>query len=360
MKRPATRAFLPFTILMLVPFLIVHADEVDDLIQSEMERDQIPGLSLAVLKHGQIVKSKGYGFANLELKAPATGDTAYQLASVTKTFTATAVMQLVEDGKIKLTDRIKAHLPELPKKWSEIKIVHLLTHTSGIKSYTELAAIAEHPEKEFTAAEIIALVADLPLQFRPGDRYDYSNTGYYLLGLLIEKVSGKNYGLYLDERIFKVAGMSNTRLNSFSDLIPDRATGYVLSDGQLRNGIFVNPTQPFAAGALITTANDLAKWDTALYTEKLLKQSTLQRMWTSAKLNDGTVLNYGLGWGTREWKGRKYVQHNGGIIGFSSHVRRGLEDGVTIIVLANLSGRAIYAEEIAQRLLSYYAGRSAN
>ncbi|HTG43052.1 MAG TPA: serine hydrolase domain-containing protein [Verrucomicrobiae bacterium] len=332
---------------------VAQADEVDDFIKGVMERESIPGLSLAVLKRGEIIKCKGYGVADIELKSPATPDTVYQLASITKTFTATAIMQLVEDRKIRLSDRITRRLAGLPKTWSEVKISHLLTHTSGIKSYTQLSAIADHPEREFTADEMIALVADLPLEFRPGERYDYSNTGYYLLGLLIENISGQSYGDFLNTRIFTPAGMARTRVNS-SDFIPGRATGYVLGDGKVKKGTFVNPTQPFAAGALITTVTDLAKWDAALYTDKILKQSTLQKMWKSATLNDGTVLNYGFGWGTREWQGRRYVQHNGGIIGFSSHMRRGLDDGLTIIVLANLSGRAIYAEEIAQGLLPFY------
>jgi D-alanyl-D-alanine carboxypeptidase len=340
-------------IFLLVVCAVVQADEIDDFIKGAMERENIPGLSLAVLKHGEILKCKGYGVADIDLKVPAIPDTVYQLASVTKTFTATAIMQLVEDRKVSLSDGITHGLAGLPKTWAEISISHLLTHTSGIKSYTQLSAIADHPERDFTADEMIALVADLPLEFRPGERYDYSNTGYYLLGLVNEKISGQSYGNFLKTRIFTPAGMAHTRVNS-SDFIPGRATGYVLGDGKVKNGIFVNPTQPFAAGVWITTATDLAKWDAALYTEKILKQATLRPMWKSATLNDGTVLNYGLGWGTREWQGRRYVQHNGGIIGFSTHIRRGLDDGLTFIVLANLSGRAIYAEEIAEGLLPFY------
>lgn len=333
-----------------------HADKVDDFIQEEMKRRQIPGLSLAVLRKGKVLKAKGYGFADLEWKIPATAQTVYQLASITKCFTATAVLQLVEDERLALQDKITARLPDLPKAWSDITVWHLLTHTSGIKSYTQLGAIADNPHRDFDKREMIALVADLPLEFRPGERYDYSNTGYFLLGLLIERVSRQSYGAFLDQRIFKPAKMADTRINSFSDLIPRRATGYVLRNGVIGNGVFVNPSQPFAAGALVTSVADLAKWDAALYTEGILKQSTLEQMWRPAKLGNGTWSNYGLGWGTGEWQGRRYVQHNGGIIGFSTHLRRGLDDGLTIIVLANLSGRGIYAEEIAEGLASRYLG----
>lgn len=333
---------------------VASADKVDDCIQAETKRHQIPGLSLAVLKNGQILKAKGYGFANVEWSVPATPETVYQLASITKCFTAAAVMQLVEDGKLTLKDKIAAYLPDLPKAWSEITVWHLLTHSSGIKNYTQLPAIADNPERHFNAVETITLVADLPLEFQPGERYDYSNTGYYVLGMLIEERSGQSYGAFLEKRIVKPAGMVDTRVNDFSDLIPRRATGYVLRESGIGNGVFVNPSQPFSAGALVTSVSDLAKWDAALYTDKILKQSTLQQMWRPAEL--GPLSNYGLGWGTRERQGRRYVQHNGGIIGFSTHMRRGLDDGLTIIVLANLSGRGIYAEEIADAVVPFYLG----
>jgi D-alanyl-D-alanine carboxypeptidase len=196
----------------------VNADKVDDFVQAEMKRHQTPGFSLAVLKNGKVLKSKGYGFANIEIKAPATPETVYQLASITKCFTATAVMILVEDGKLELADKITAHLLGLPTAWSNVTVRHLLTHTSGIKSYTQLDAIALNPQKDIKSEEMIALVADLPLEFPPGDRYDYSNTGYFILGLLIEKLSGVTYGDFLDHRLFKPAGMTQTRVNNLGTL----------------------------------------------------------------------------------------------------------------------------------------------
>jgi CubicO group peptidase (beta-lactamase class C family) len=337
---------------------VALADKVDDFVRAEMKRRQVPGLSIAVLKQGKVLKVKGYGYANVELNVPASPETVYQLASITKCFTATAVMQLVGDGKLALEDQITTRLPGLPAAWSEITVKHLLTHTSGIKNYTELAAIGDDPQKEFTNSGMIALVAQLPLEFRPGERFSYSNTGYYLLGMIIEKVSGTSYGDFLTTRIFKPAGMAATRVNSYSDLIPGRAAGYVLRESTIFNGIFVNPSQPFAAGALVTSVSDLAKWDAALYTEKLLQRSTLESMWAPTKLNDNSLTNYGLGWGIRETPGRKWVQHNGGIIGFSSHMRRGLDDGLTVIVLANQSGRGVYAEEIAGDIAVFFQGKN--
>lgn len=293
---------------------VALADQVDDFVLAEMKRHQIPGLSLAVLKNGKLLKSKGYGFANVELSAPATPETVYQLASITKCFTATAIMQLVEDGKLKLDDPISARLPDLPPAWSKITIRHPLTHTSGIKSYTQLAEIAENTQKTFKPEELVALVRERPLEFPPGERYDYSNTGYFLLGLLIEKISGMAYGTFLDRRIFQPAGMTQTRVNHFADLIPRRAAGYVLREDGIGNALFVDPSQPFSAGALVTSAVDLAKWDAALYGERIVRQSTLRQMWTPAALNDGSLTNYGLGWGIRERGGRKWIQHNGGMV----------------------------------------------
>jgi CubicO group peptidase (beta-lactamase class C family) len=172
--------------------------------------------------------------------------------------------------------------------------------------------------------------------------------------MLIEKVSGQNYGRFLEQRTFRPAGMNASRLNSFAEIIPHRATGYVLLDEGIGNGIFVDPSQPFAAGAIVTSVADLAKWDAALYNDSILRQSTLQKMWKPAKFTTGGLSNYGLGWATLEWRGRRYVQHNGGIVGFSSHMRRFLDDGLTIIVLANLSGRGIVAEQIAEGIVPFY------
>jgi D-alanyl-D-alanine carboxypeptidase len=346
------RTVITVLFVTLLP-TVAFADKVDDFVLAEMKRHQIPGLSLAVLKNVKVLKSEGYGFANVELGVPATPETVYQLASITKCFTATAIMLLVEDGKLKLGDRISARLPDLPPAWSNITVRHLLTHTSGIKSYTQLAEIAEDPRKTFKPEEIVELVREWPLEFPPGERYAYSNTGYFLLGLLIEKISEMDYGKFLERRIFKPAGMTDTRVNSFADLIPRRAAGYVLRDDGIGNALFVNPSQPFSAGALVTSVADLARWDAALYGDGIVRQSTLRQMWTRAALNDGSPTNYGLGWGIQELGGRKWIQHNGGIIGFSSHMRRGLDDGLTLIVLANLSGRGIYAEQIAEGVVTF-------
>src|SRR6185503_5682934 len=211
--------------------------------------------------------------ADVELNAPATENTVYQWASVSKQFTATAIMLLAQDGKLKLEDSISRHYPDSPSTWKDVTIRHLLTHTSGIKSYTSLPNFFKSIRKDYEPDELIGLVKDLPLDFEPGEKWEYCNTGYYLLGLVIEKVSGKSYAQFLKERIFDPLKMSTARLNHQFEIIANRATGYDNRSNGLWRSEFVSPTQPFAAGALVGTVLDLAKWDAALYGHELLPTS---------------------------------------------------------------------------------------
>ena len=196
---------------------------IDDYIQDRMRKSHIPGVSIAIIHDGKVVLARGYGMANVELSVPATENTVYQLASVTKTFTATAIMMLVQEGKLGLDDKINALLPDLPTAWSEVTIRHLLNHTSGIKSYTSVRDFFKTARKDYTQREILDLVAKVPVEFAPGEKWNYNNTGYFLLGMVIEKETGKKYGDYLDERIFKPLGMTQTRVNDLHAVIPNRA-----------------------------------------------------------------------------------------------------------------------------------------
>lgn len=313
-------------------------DQIDKIAQAEQKRLGIPGFSLVVLKNEKVLKIAGYGFANTEVKAPATPETVYQLASVTKQFTATAVLMLLDEGKLGLEDPLSKHLPELPTAWNPITVRQLLTHTSGIKSYTSVEGFEKQVRHDFTHKELLALVADAPLEFTPGSKWDYSNTGYYLLGLLIEKVSGKSYAAFLAERIFRPLGMRSTRVNDLSVVIPGRATGYTKSGSELRNGEYVSPTQPYAAGALVSCVRDMALWYGAIGAGKLLKKATWQQAWTAAKLADGKATEYGFGWGVGELNGHRVLDHGGGIPGFSTHTLHFPQDRVSVVVLTNLEG----------------------
>jgi CubicO group peptidase (beta-lactamase class C family) len=259
-------------------------------------------------------------------------------------------MLLVQDGKLKLDDPVGRHFAKAPAAWSNVTVRHLLTHTSGIKGYTELPNFFDTVRKDYKPEELLGLVLNLPLEFRPGEKWAYSNTGYYLLGLIIEKASGKSYAEFLATRIFGPAGMDTARLNDQFEIIPHRATGYVNRTNGLWRAEFVSPTQPFSAGALMGTVLDLAKWDAALYTDRLLPQGVLAEMWTPVKLNDGETFPYGYGWQTGAIRGHSFVGHGGGIHGFSSFILRLMKDKLTVIVLVNTGANP-------QNLATSVAGR---
>jgi D-alanyl-D-alanine carboxypeptidase len=330
--------FIASVLLLLLLGAAVRADDIDDFVEARRKELNVPGLSIAVVEDGQVVKAQGYGLANIELNVPATADTVYQYASVTKQFTAAAVLLLVEDQKLALDDPIAKHLGDVPEAWKKVTVRHLLNHTSGIKSYTSLAGFARNVRKDYTQAELIGLVRDLPLEFEPGEKFAYNNTGYFLLGMLIEKVSGKKYGEFLQERIFGPLGMKTARVNDRSEIIPNRAAGYQWVGKKHVNADFVSPTQPFSAGALVGTVRDLAKWDAALHDNKFLKPASRELMWTATRLNGGTKQDYGFGWGLGDIRGRRFVGHGGGILGFSTLIMRFLDERVTVIVLMNAPG----------------------
>jgi len=313
----------------------VPTDEVDRYLEAQLKKQDIPGLALAVAREGKVVKAKGYGLADVELNVPATERTVFQWASVTKQFTATAIMLLAREGKLKLDEPVSRLYPEAPAAWSNVTVRHLLTHTSGLKSYTSLPEFNTTLRKDYTPAELIGLVKDRPLDFTPGAKWDYCNTGYYLLGLMVEKASGQSYGDFLAARIFGPLGMETARVNHQFDIITNRATGYEYRTNRLWRAEFVSPTQPFSAGALVGTALDLAKWDAALYTDKLLPRAALEEMWTPVKLNSGETAPYGYGWQLGELRGHPYVGHGGGINGFTSFILRLVKDKLTVIVLVN-------------------------
>jgi CubicO group peptidase (beta-lactamase class C family) len=338
MKAPSIRyAIVGLSLAALLTAPSLRADEVDAFVEKEMQRQHIPGLSIAVVRDGKVVKAKGYGLANVELDVPATADTVYQSGSVGKQFTATAVMMLVEAGKLRLDDKVRQHLPTAPERWKDMTIRHLLTHTAGIKNYDDNDL---DYRKDYTEDELLRLAGSFPLDFEPGTKWRYSNTGYVVLGILIGKVTGRFYGDFLKERIFDPLGMETARIISEADIVRNRAAGYRLDKkGQLKNQEYVSPSlNTTADGSLYLMVRDLARWDAALYTEKLLKRSSLEQMWTPVKLADGKTHPYGFGWGLDEVNGHKVIEHGGAWQGFTSQISRYVDDKLTVIVLTNLAG----------------------
>jgi CubicO group peptidase (beta-lactamase class C family) len=250
-----------------------------------------------------------------------------------KQFTATAVMMLVEEGKIGLDDKLTKHFPDAPESWQKITVRHLLTHTAGMTDYPSDFDL----RRDYTEEELLKTIKAIPLAFEPGDKWSYSNLGYVMLGILIHKVSRKFYGDFLQERIFKPLEMNTARIISEEDIIPNRAAGYRLVKGILKNQEWVSPSlNTTADGALYLNLYDMAKWDAALYTEKLLKKSSLELMWTPVKLNNGKTYPYGFGWSINEVNGHHIVDHTGSWQGFKAYIARCLDDKLTVVLFINL------------------------
>jgi CubicO group peptidase (beta-lactamase class C family) len=334
--------------------------QVDAYVAAQMRAQKIPGLALSISREGKIIKAKGYGFASVELDVPVKPETLFQTGSVGKQFAATAVMMLVEQGKVALDDKISKYFDGTPASWADITVRNLLTHTSGIPDY-ESDALTNRKDPfinlraDYTEQELLRKFETLPLDFAPGEKWSYSNTGYVLLGILIRKVTGEFYGDYLHEHIFQPLGMNSTRIINEADIIPDRSAGYRLVNGQLKNQEWVSPSlNTTADGALYTNVLDMARWDAALYTEKLLKKSSLDQMWTPVQLNSGKTSPYGFGWGLSEIKGHRLIEHDGAWQGFTTAISRYVDDKLTIVVLTNLDSEHSDPDKIAHNIAAIY------
>jgi CubicO group peptidase (beta-lactamase class C family) len=339
-------------------FAADQTDAVDDYIGAEMAKQHLPGLALLVSRGGQVIRAQGYGMSNVELQVPVKPETIFQSGSVGKQFTATAVMMLVEEGKIALEDPLTKYFPDAPASWKRVTIRQLLSHTAGFTDYPKNFDM----RKDYTEAELLKIVESIPLAFTPGTSWSYSNLGFLTLGIVIHRVTGEFYGDFLQERIFRPLGMSTTRIISEADMVPNRSAGYRLLKGKLKNQEWVSPTlNTTADGSLYFSIMDLAKWDAALYTERLLKRSSLEQMWTVAKLSNGQENSgrYGFGWfiGTKfiETKnGHHVVEHEGSWQGFKTQISRYVDDKLTVVVLANLAEAKpkIFADHVAEMYLS--------
>jgi CubicO group peptidase (beta-lactamase class C family) len=312
-------------------------DAVTQWVRAEMQRQHIPGLTLLIAQNGKTVRAEGYGLSNIELNVAAKPESIFQSGSVGKQFTATAVMMLVEAGKVGLDDPLTKYFPEAPATWKQVTVRELLSHTAGFTDYPKNFDM----RKDYTEADLLRMVESVPLAYPPGTSWSYSNLGFLTLGVLIHKVTGQFYGDFLQQRIFKPLGMSTTRVISEADIVPNRSAGYRLVKGQIKNQEWVSPTlNTTADGALYFSVLDLAKWDAALYTDKLLKRSSLDQMWTVTPLKNGKPNSghYGFGWFIENQRGHKLIEHGGAWQGFETQISRYVDDGLTIIVLTNLEG----------------------
>ena len=325
------------TLLLFAPAAAAQTravvDSIDGFVRSELARQRVPGMSVAVLRGDSVLLARGYGYANVEHHVPATDSTIYEVGSVSKQFTAATVVMLSEQGRLRLDDPITRYLPEGSAVWPSVTIRHLLTHTSGIQDDTTLDW-----HRDYTEDEMVRSAAAHPLEFEPGDRESYSSTGYALLGIIIHRVTGVFYGDFLREHLFRPLGMRTARVNSDSDIVPNRAAGYYLVGDTLKNQEWVSPSINSTADCCLSfTVRDLAQWAIGLNHGKVLSRAGLEMSWTPVRLNDGGTYPYGFGWNLTQQRGYRRIGHSGAWLGFQATIQRYPDFDITVIVLANLA-----------------------
>ncbi len=344
-----------FLSTLIVVTVLAHglsgwADPTDDFIRQEMAARRIPGVALTVIQNGEAVKTAAYGFANLEWNVPVATNTVFEIGSLTKQLTAAGILLLAQDGKLSVEDSLAKYLPEVPAAWTNVTLRHLLAHTSGLKSYTGLDGF--ELTRHLTRQQFIQQLAAQPMEFQPGEKFKYCNSGYNLLGYVIEAVSGQSYQDFLRERILQALGMNATTDRNPKQVIPHRASGYE----QTTNHIHINRdddlTDVFSAGAMVSTVGDLAKWNAMLDSDTLLTGDSKRLMWTPGKLNDGSLLTYGFGWRMGSLEGHRNIGHSGSTSGFSASLQRYPDDRLAVIVLTN-TDEAI-ATKLAEKLATFY------
>ncbi|HTF88787.1 MAG TPA: serine hydrolase domain-containing protein [Planctomycetota bacterium] len=325
------------------------AQKIEALAAEQLAKPGGVGLSIAVAQHGKILLAKGYGKADAELDVPANDQTMFRIGSVTKQFTAALVMRLVEQKKLSLSDDLSKYVPEFPLQGRKVTIEQLLQHTSGIKSYTEVTTTWQKMwPLELTHEELLALVKDAPFDFEPGSDWRYCNTGYYLLGMVIEKVAGKSYAEQLQAEICTPLGLTRTRYDSNHELIRNRAQGYAMEGEQLVNDEMFGMSQPGGAGGILSSAGDLVRWQIALSSGKVVKQESFAKMSKPTVLPNGHDTGYGFGLRMEDWEGKPRVWHGGGIFGFNSMLFWLPGDDLHVAVISN--GEALASAELADAI----------
>ena len=322
------------TLMLLLAAPATRADSVDEYLKAQMERNHIPGLAVAIIRDGRMIKLQGYGQANLEWNSLATANTPFQLASSTKPITGTALMLLVQEGKIALDDKIAKYLPDAPAAWQNITVRNLVTHSSGLKDDLGQQTIV-------TVEDAVKAAAALPLTYQPGEKSAYGLIDYVVLTLIIEKVTGAKFQDFLRKRVFEPLGMKSTKFDNatedgpirISDLVKQRASIYNWIEGKPKTFAFLYPAWTYSAGGLYSSASDLSKWVIALDTGKLLSRASLEQMWARQKLNDGKDNSFGIGWVIKAYHGKKTVGHSGGPA--LADILRFPDEELTIIVLTN-------------------------
>ena len=354
--------------------------EIDSIVRETMESDHLVGTSIGVKKGGEVIVAKrrwratilwelrsesrraersslpranGYGYADLENEVKATEHTVYRIGSITKQFTAASIMKLVEAGKLSLDDDLTKFLPDYPTNGHKVTIDRLLNHTSGIKAFTAMPEYRERIRLDLSQEELTDIFSAVPFEFAPGDEYKYNNSAYFLLGTIIEKVSGESYEDFLAGHIWEPLGMLESHYLDNSPIVPNRAEGYEYRDGRVVNDDPISMRLPFSAGALGSSVTDLFTWQSALLNNRVVGESSYERMITPGSLNDGERLAYGYGLAVGEMGGHRKISHGGGINGFRTHLSYYPDDDLTVVVLTNTGSASpqVLEGRIAQTVL---------
>lgn len=330
-----------------------RGDTVDDYVRQQMTGHRIPGAELLVIRDGKRLKEGSYGYANLELKVPVQPQSLFEIGSLTKQFTAAGILLLKQENKLALDERISEYLQVTPASWAGVTVRHLLTHTSGIKSYTGLDGFEWR--RHLSQKEFIEKIGAYPLEFAPGASWKYCNTGYSLLGYIIENVSGEDYWSFMGKRIFGPLGMNSTTNRWPALVLANRVSGY-----EQTNHVWINRdpdvTDVFAAGAIVSTAPDLEQWLDGLDGGKILGEESKKEMWTPTVLTSGKTSDYGFGWFIGTFAGHRNVGHSGATSGFSASIQRFPENHLDVILLTNTDEQV--ATPIARAVACFYLNGS--
>lgn len=329
---------------------------VDSIVTDALKDGRAAGMSVAVVRGRDTIVLKGYGYADLEFDVPTPAAAIYEIGSVTKQFTAAAILQLQEQGKLSLDDDITRYLPDYPTKGQRITIRRLLDHTSGIKGYTELPEFRQMMMRRMDKDSLVALFSSKPFDFAPGEGQVYNNSAFFLLGLIIEKASGQSYADYVKKNLFDKAGMPDSRYCSENAIVKRRANGYDMTPNGLVRAGYLDHTWPYSAGSLCSTVGDLVAWNRALHRGRVLSPASYREFLTVGTLNDGTRLRYAKGIGVDSSFGRPVIAHGGGINGFLSDLQYFPDDSLTVAVLINTAG-PVGPGQISNRILEVIYGK---
>lgn len=355
MKKMTLVVRCTFLFLCLQTSFSQISEEAFDTTLENLHGPDIPGLTVLIAKEGKVRYRKAFGMANMELKVPMKPENVFEIGSMTKQFTAVCILMLVEQGKLNLNDDITKYLPDYPTHGKKLTLHHLLNHTSGIKSYTEMEGLNTFARIDRTPTALIDHFKNEPMDFDPGTQWHYNNSGYVVLGQVIETVSGTSYAEFVNTHIFEKLGMKNSYYGSKTQLIPNRASGYMPSENGYRNANYLSMTLPYAAGSLMSCVDDMLLWYQAIEANSLISEESKKKAFTNTALNNGKPTNYGYGWQINDVNGIPSMEHGGGIFGYVSQGIYLPSEKVYVVILTNRNGNS--PQETAIRLAAQAAGK---